>query len=247
MENGEQKVRQLQDIISGSDNIVFFGGAGVSTESGLRDFRGSDGLYNQKARKWPFSPEEMASHSFYVRHKDIFYENHRENMLAKEVQPNPAHFKLAELEQAGKLRAIITQNIDNLHQAAGSQNVIELHGNSSRYYCEKCGKFFTRAYVKETSGIPHCDSCGGDVRPDVVLYEEALDNSLIEKAVQYIRNADVLIIGGTSLVVWPAAGLVDYFGGRHLVVINRDDTHKNSRADLVITDSIGKVLDAIHV
>ena len=224
------KVRQLQEIINGSDNIVFFGGAGVSTESGIPDFRSQDGLYHMK---YDYPPETIISHSFFVRKPEEFYRFYKDKMLA-------------ELEKAGKLRAVITQNIDGLHQKAGSREVLELHGSVLRNYCTRCGEFYDAEYVKNADGVPKCEKCGGMVKPDVVLYEEGLDNSIMSKSVSYIRNADVLIIGGTSLVVYPAAGLIDYFHGRKLVLINKGATARDAGADLVITDAIGEVFSQIE-
>ena len=232
------KIRQLQDMINESNRIVFFGGAGVSTESNIPDFRSADGLYKQKYR---YSPEQIVSHSFFMQHTEEFYDFYKEKMMFLDAKPNKAHLKLAELEAAGKLTAVITQNIDGLHQAAGSKNVLELHGSIHRNYCTKCGKFFDAAYVKNSEGVPRCDVCGGLVKPDVVLYEEGLDSQTISDAVYAISHADVLIIGGTSLAVYPAAGMIDYFRGSHLVLINRSSTPRDSQADLVINDSIGEV------
>ena len=240
----DQKTEQLQRIIDESDNIVFFGGAGVSTESGIPDFRSVDGLYHQT---YDYPPETILSHTFYRRNKKEFYRFYHNKMLITDAEPNAAHRKLAELEQAGKLRAVITQNIDGLHQKAGSQRVLELHGSIHRNYCESCGRFFDAEYMKAQSGVPHCDACGGDIKPDVVLYEEGLDNQTLQDAVSYIAAADVLVIGGTSLVVYPAAGLIDYYRGHHLVLINRDETPADSRADLVIHGKIGEVLSQIRV
>lgn len=233
-----EKIETLKQWVKESDNIVFFGGAGVSTESGIPDFRSVDGLYNQT---YDYPPEEILSHTFFMRKTDEFYRFYRDKMLIDGAEPNAAHKKLAELETAGKLKAVITQNIDGLHQAAGSKNVLELHGSVLRNHCMKCGKSFDVAYVKNASGIPVCDACGGTVKPDVVLYEEGLDMETMEAAVSAIRNADVLIIGGTSLVVYPAAGLIDYYRGNKLVLVNKSQTGVDSRADLVIYDSIGKV------
>lgn len=236
-----KEIEQLQAIIDDSQNIVFFGGAGVSTESHIPDFRSADGLYHQK---YKYTPEQIVSHSFFVRNTEAFYDFYKEKMMFLDAKPNAAHKKLAELEQVGKLKAIITQNIDGLHQAAGSQNVYEIHGSIHRNYCQKCGKFYDAAYVKNYKGVPHCE-CGGLIKPDVVLYEESLDSSLIEKSIQAISRADTLIIGGTSLVVYPAAGFVDYFRGKHLVVINKSETAKSVRAELTISAPIGEVLGQI--
>lgn len=240
---GMEEINKLQSIVDESDNIVFFGGAGVSTESGIPDFRSVDGLYNQK---YKYPPETIISHSFYRRNPEEFYRFYKDKMLFPEAKPNKAHMKLAELEAAGKLKAVITQNIDGLHQMAGSRMVIELHGSVHRNYCERCHKFYDLRYVIDAPGVPKC-SCGGTIKPDVVLYEEGLNNQDIEDAIHYISEADTLIIGGTSLVVYPAAGLIRYFRGRHLVVINMSPTQSDREADLLITDKIGSVLDQIHV
>lgn len=240
---GMEEINKLQSIVDESDNIVFFGGAGVSTESGIPDFRSVDGLYNQK---YKYPPETIISHSFYRRNQEEFYRFYKDKMLFPEAKPNKAHMKLAELEAAGKLKAVITQNIDGLHQMAGSRRVIELHGSVHRNYCERCHKFYDLRYVIDAPGVPKC-SCGGTIKPDVVLYEEGLNNQDIEDAIHYISEADTLIIGGTSLVVYPAAGLIRYFRGRHLVVINMSPTQSDREADLLITDKIGSVLDQIHV
>lgn len=240
---GMEEINKLQSIVDESDNIVFFGGAGVSTESGIPDFRSVDGLYNQK---YKYPPETIISHSFYRRDPEEFYRFYKDKMLFPEAKPNKAHMKLAELEAAGKLKAVITQNIDGLHQMAGSRRVIELHGSVHRNYCERCHKFYDLRYVIDAPGVPKC-SCGGTIKPDVVLYEEGLNNQDIEDAIHYISEADTLIIGGTSLVVYPAAGLIRYFRGRQLVVINMSPTQSDREADLLITDKIGSVLDQIHV
>jgi len=232
----------LQEIIDDSKRIVFFGGAGVSTESGIPDFRSADGLYSQK---YKYPPEQIVSHTFFTRYPEEFYRFYRDRMIFPDAKPNAAHLKLAELERAGRLSAVITQNIDGLHQAAGSRNVIELHGSVHRNYCTKCGKFYPLSSVTESAGIPECD-CGGRIKPDVVLYEESLKTEDIENAVAQIAAADTLIIGGTSLVVYPAAGLVRYFTGKHLVVINKSDINAGN-AELVINDSIGEVLSKIKV
>ena len=236
----EDKVKQLHDILAGSSNIVFFGGAGVSTESGIPDFRSQDGLYHMK---YKYPPETIISHSFFVHKPEEFYRFYKDKMLAPEAQPNKAHLALARLEQMGKLKAVITQNIDGLHQKAGSKKVLELHGSVLRNHCVKCNAPYSMEYVKNSEGVPRCEKCGGIVKPDVVLYEESLDTEVLEESVSYISNADVLIIGGTSLVVYPAAGLIDYFHGRKLVVINKSSTPRDQAADLLIEDSIGKVLD----
>ena len=239
----ESGIRELQEIIDTSDNIVFFGGAGVSTESNIPDFRSVDGLYNQE---YKYPPETILSHSFYMRNPEEFYRFYRNRMLFPEARPNGAHYKLAELEKAGKLKAVITQNIDNLHQMAGSKVVMELHGSVHRNICRKCGRVYGREYVLGCKGIPVCE-CGGEIKPDVVLYEESLDDKVIRQSVNYIREADVLIIGGTSLVVYPAAGFVHYFKGRKLVLLNKSETSMDESADLVIRDPIGEVLSAIKV
>lgn len=230
------------DMVQHSDNIVFFGGAGVSTESGIPDFRSVDGLYNQK---YKYPPETILSHSFYVSQPEEFYRFYRDKMLCLDAQPNAAHRKLAELEQAGKLKAIVTQNIDGLHQKAGSKNVLELHGSVHRNFCQRCHKFFDAEYMLHSEGVPKCDACGGPVKPDVVLYEEGLDNDVIEQSLYYISHADMLIIGGTSLVVYPAAGLVRYYGGHKLVLINKSATDMDKSADLVINEPIGEVFSRI--
>ena len=235
------EIETLQKIIDESDNIVFFGGAGVSTESGIPDFRSQDGLYNQK---YDYPPETILSHTFFMRKPEEFFKFYRDKMLCDTAKPNAAHLKLAEMEQTGKLKAVITQNIDNLHQMAGSKKVLELHGSVYRNHCVKCGKSYDFKYMKESKGVPRC-SCGGMIKPDVVLYEEGLDDRTIQKSIDYIRNADMLIIGGTSLVVYPAAGLIDYYRGNKLVLINKSVTSRDSQADLVISDSIGKVLGTV--
>ncbi|MCC2258744.1 NAD-dependent protein deacylase [Intestinimonas aquisgranensis] len=236
-------LEQLQKWIDESDNIVFFGGAGVSTESGIPDFRSVDGLYHQQ---FAYPPEVMLSHTFYEQHPEDFFDFYRKKLLVSGAQPNSAHRKLAELEQAGKLRAVITQNIDGLHQLAGSKEVLELHGSTLRNYCDRCGKFWETSVVAQSAGVPHCN-CGGTIKPDVVLYEEALDGNVMYRAVDYIRKADVLIIGGTSLVVYPAAGLIDYYEGSKLVLINKSPTAMDARADLILSGPIGEILGAIQV
>ena len=233
----------LQEIIDDSKRIVFFGGAGVSTESGIPDFRSEDGLYSQK---YSFPPEQIVSHTFYMGNTEEFYRFYRDRMIFPEAKPNAAHLKLAELEKAGKLSCVITQNIDGLHQAAGSMNVIELHGSVHRNYCESCGKFYPLSAVTESAGVPRCE-CGGRIKPDVVLYEEGLKEDDLVRATEEIAAADTLIIGGTSLVVYPAAGLVRYFSGRHLVVINKSEISADKSAELVINESIGKVMERIKV
>lgn len=237
------KIEQLKQWVKESDNIVFFGGAGVSTESGIPDFRSVDGLYHQK---YDYPPEEILSHTFFMRKPEEFYKFYRDKILIEGAKPNAAHLKLAELEKAGKLKAVITQNIDGLHQAAGSKNVLELHGSTLRNHCMKCGRFYDVDYMRKAKGVPKC-SCGGIIKPDVVLYEEGLDMATMQAAVDAIRNADVLIIGGTSLVVYPAAGLIDYYRGNKLVLVNKSTTSRDSQADLVISDSIGKVFSQLEV
>ena len=228
----------LQEIVDHSKNIVFFGGAGVSTESGIPDFRSTDGLYNQK---YDYPPEEILSHTFFVSHTEAFYGFYRDKMLCLTAEPNAAHKKLAELEQKGKLSAVVTQNIDGLHQKAGSKNVFELHGSIHRNYCTQCHKFFDADFIANSVGVPTCD-CGGIIKPDVVLYEEGLDDATVTGAVDAISSADCLIVAGTSLNVYPAAGFIRYFRGKYFVLINRDVTPADEYADLVIHDSVGKVL-----
>lgn len=241
-----EKVEKFQELINSSNSIVFFGGAGVSTESGIPDFRSQDGLYNQE---WKFPPETIISHSFYEQNPVEFYRFYRKKLLIKNVEPNITHFKLAELEKSGKLKAIITQNIDGLHQKAGSKVVFELHGSTLRNYCTHCGKFFDADYIADsensTDKLPHCSACNALIKPDVVLYEEGLDDNIVENSIQAIRNADMLIIGGTSLVVYPAAGLINYFRGNKLVLINKTPTPSDESATLVIHDSLGKVFSQI--
>ena len=234
----KEAVAKLKELVDGSDNIVFFGGAGVSTESGIPDFRSTDGLYHQK---WKYPPETILSHTFYESNPEEFFRFYRAKLLAPGVQPNAAHKKLADWEQAGKLKAIVTQNIDGLHQAAGSRNVLELHGSVHRNYCEKCGKFHDFDFMLHSSGIPRCE-CGGIVKPDVVLYEEGLDQKTLNDSVRAIAEADLLIIGGTSLNVYPAAGLINYYRGNKLVLINKSAVARDLAAGLVITDPIGEVL-----
>lgn len=238
----ETEIQSLQKIIDDSENIVFFGGAGVSTESNIPDFRSADGLYQQK---YKYTPEQIVSHSFFRQNTEAFYEFYKEKMMFLDAKPNAAHLKLAELEKAGKLKAVITQNIDGLHQAAGSKTVWELHGSIHRNYCQKCGKFYDAPYVKQAAGVPRCE-CGGLIKPDVVLYEEGLDSGVIQNSIQAIREADTLIIGGTSLVVYPAAGFIDYFRGKHLVVINKSATAKEVRAELAIAAPIGEIMRGIR-
>ena len=235
---------QLQKWITESENIVFFGGAGVSTESGIKDFRSVDGLYHEN---YDYPPETILSHTFFMQMPKEFYRFYHDKMICPDVKPNAAHLKLAELERAGKLKAVVTQNIDGLHQAAGSQAVYELHGSTHRNYCMKCRQFFDLDFIDRAEGIPYCPVCGGMIKPDVVLYEEGLDQETMEASILAINRADVLIVGGTSLVVYPAAGLINYYRGNKLVLINRDPTPYDRKADLVIHDSIGKVLGAIQV
>lgn len=240
----EEKIKELQNIVDTHNHIVFFGGAGVSTESGIPDFRSQDGLYNMK---YKYPPETIISHSFFERYPEEFYRFYKDKMLILDAEPNAAHKKLAELEAAGKLDAVVTQNIDGLHQKAGSKKVYELHGSVLRNYCTRCHKFFDAEYIKNSKGVPKCDACGGIVKPDVVLYEESLDMDIVNGAVNAIRNADCLIIGGTSLVVYPAAGLIDYFKGDKLVLINKSSTGRDAQADLAISAPIGEVLGQIQV
>ena len=234
--------QKFKEAIGECNYIVFFGGAGVSTESGIPDFRSVDGLYNQK---YKYPPEVMVSHSFYVRNTEEFFEFYKDKMIFQDAKPNQAHLKLAELEKKGKLKAVITQNIDGLHQAAGSEEVLELHGSIHRNYCENCGKKYNLQYVLDNPGVPKCDECGGIVRPDVVLYEEGLDSNTLNRTVDHIRKADMLIIGGTSLAVYPAAGLIDYFKGKYLVVINMAPTPRDKFADIVINRKIGEVFSKL--
>lgn len=235
----EEEKRRLKEIIEDSQKIVFFGGAGVSTESNIPDFRSADGLYRQQ---YKYSPEQIVSHSFFMQNTEAFYEFYKSKMMFLDAKPNQAHRKLAQLEQEGKLTAVVTQNIDGLHQAAGSKNVLELHGSIHRNYCQRCGKFYDAAYVKNAEGIPRCE-CGGIIKPDVVLYEEGLDPDIIRSSVHAISQADTLIIGGTSLIVYPAAGFIDYFRGKHLVVINKSATAKEVRAELAIAAPIGEIMN----
>ena len=237
----ENKIQNLQNLIEKSNNIVFFGGAGVSTESGIPDFRSKDGLYNQK---YKYSPEEILSHTFFTNKTVEFYEFYREKLNSLKYQPNINHLKLTELEKQGKLKAIITQNIDGLHQKAGSKNVLELHGSVLRNYCMECGKFYDAKFIFNSKGIPRCD-CGGIVKPDVVLYEESLNNETLERSVMAIQDADLMIVAGTSLTVYPASGLINYFRGQNLVLINKDATPYDGRANIVINDSLGKVFEKL--
>ena len=237
----EEKIKKLREMVESSNNIVFFGGAGVSTESGIKDYRSVNGLYSQR---FAYPPETMLSHSFYVSHTEEFFDFYRAKMLAPDAKPNAAHRKLAQWEQEGKLKAVITQNIDNLHQSAGSREVLELHGSAWRNYCQRCGAFYGLERMVKSCGVPRC-SCGGTIKPDVVLYEEGLDEQVMDKALRYIQQADMLIIGGTSLAVYPAAGLVRYYRGSKLVVINKGETRANVAADLVIDGPIGEVLSQV--
>ena len=237
-------IKQLKTLVDQANSIVFFGGAGVSTESGIPDFRSTDGLYNQE---WKYPPEVILSHTFYESNPKEFFRFYRAKMLCPGVQPNAAHKKLAELEAAGKLSAVITQNIDGLHQAAGSKNVLELHGSVHRNYCRRCRKAFDAQYMKNAIDIPLCDACGSVIKPDVVLYEESLNGDTIEAAVAALQRADLLIIGGTSLAVYPAAGLIQYFRGGRIVLLNRDQTPYDYRADLCIREPIGQVLGQVEV
>ena len=244
----EEKIKRLQEMVDDSKKIVFFGGAGVSTESGVPDFRSTNGLYHQH---YKYPPETILSHTFYERNREEFFRFYNDKILVEGVQPNKAHLKLAEMEKAGKLTAVVTQNIDGLHQKAGSKKVYELHGSTLRNYCESCGQFFDLDYMldqkKKGCLDPRCDKCGGPIKPDVVLYEEGLDERILTASIRAISEADVLIIGGTSLVVYPAAGLIDYFSGRCLVLINKGATGRETRADLVIRDPIGEVFSRIAV
>lgn len=234
----------LQQMINESHRIVFFGGAGVSTESGIPDFRSVDGLYHQT---YEYPPEEILSHTFFQNHTEYFYKFYRDKMLPLDAMPNDAHKKLAQLEQAGRLSSVITQNIDGLHQKAGSKQVFELHGSVLRNYCKKCGRFHSAEYIKASQGIPRCQACGGIVKPDVVLYEEGLDDACVSGAIHELAKADMLIVAGTSLTVYPAAGFLRYFTGKYFVLINRDATSADSRADLVIRDKVGQVLSRIVI
>ena len=237
----EDKIDLLRDMVAQSDNIVFFGGAGVSTESGIPDFRSVDGLYNQK---WKYPPETILSRSFFDRNPEEYYRFHREKLVIDGVKPNRVHLRLAELEREGKLRAVITQNIDGLHQAAGSKNVLELHGSIQRAYCSRCRKPYPADVINKGTGVPRCD-CGGVIRPDIVLYEEQLDEDVLRKSIDYIRNADVLIVGGTSLNVYPAAGLINYYRGNKLVLVNLSATPYDDEADLVIHEKLGEVFSRV--
>ncbi len=234
----------LQEIIDKSKRIVFFGGAGVSTESGIPDFRSVDGLYNQK---YDYPPEQILSHTFFYAHTDYFFNFYRDKMLALDARPNPAHFKLAELEQKGKLSAVVTQNIDGLHQKAGSRKVFELHGSVLRNHCTSCRRFYSAEFIKNSSGIPRCEHCGSVIKPDVVLYEEGLSDECVSGALMEISHADTMIVAGTSLTVYPAAGYIRYFQGDHFVLINRDATSADRMAELVIHDKVGETLSKIVV
>ena len=234
-------IKQLKEMIENSDNIVFFGGAGVSTESGIPDFRSVDGIYHQK---YDYPPETILSHTFYMRRPEEFFRFYRDKLIYPDAKPNAAHKALAQLEREGRLKAVVTQNIDGLHQAAGSKKVLELHGSIHRNYCEKCGKAYPLSYVAESKDIPCCE-CGGIVKPDVVLYEEGLDNQIVNHALEELRQADMLIVGGTSLVVYPAAGMIDYYTGSKMVLINLSATDKDQKADLVINGKIGEILDQV--
>ena len=238
----QQELETLKKWIDNSDNIVFFGGAGVSTESGIPDFRSVDGLYNQQ---YDYPPETILSHTFFRRNTEEFYRFYRAKMLALDAKPNAAHKKLAQWEQEGKLKAVVTQNIDGLHQAAGSKMVYELHGSVHRNYCQKCGAFYDARYMLESKGIPKYEKCGGIIKPDVVLYEEGLDDATMRGAIRAISHADVLIIGGTSLTVYPAAGLIDYYNGNKLVLINKSVTPMDSRADLLVQGPIGEIFSQL--
>ena len=246
LHNGENRmnkqIEQLTDILRRSNRIVFFGGAGVSTKSDIPDFRSANGLFSQKLNR-TFTPEELVSHTFFKRHPEDFFEFYKKHLVYPEAKPNKCHMALARLEEMGKLKAIVTQNIDGLHQMAGSQKVFELHGSVHRNYCTACNIFYDAAFIVGSEGIPRCRACGHVVKPDVVLYEEGLDQEILEGAIDAISKADTLIIGGTSLVVYPAAGLIDYFKGEHLVLINKSVTPADNRADLVIHESIDEVLN----
>lgn len=248
MNNLDEKIAEFQKIYDNSKNIVFFGGAGVSTESGIPDFRSQDGLYSQE---WKYPPETIISRSFFDANPVEFYRFYRKKLIIKNVEPNIAHFQLAKMEQKGKLKAVVTQNIDGLHQKAGSKNVFELHGSTLRNFCMNCGAKYDIDFIAESENapdkLPHCTKCNGLVKPDVVLYEEGLDQNVINGAINAIRNADTLIIGGTSLVVYPAAGLIDYFNGDKIILINKSETSSDYKANLVIHESIGKVLGALKI
>ena len=244
--NMSDQIKQLQKIIDESNNIVFFGGAGVSTESGIPDFRSANGIYNMDLGR-EVSPEEMISHTFYMKHTKDFYDFYKDKLIYPDVEPNDCHKALAKLEKQGKLKAVVTQNIDGLHQKAGSENVYELHGSVLRNYCENCGAFYDVNKILESEGVPTCDKCGGRIKPDVVLYEEGLDDNVINGAVNAIAAADTLIIGGTTLIVYPAAGLIRYFRGKNLVLINMTATPADANADLVIHERIGEVFRQLSI
>ncbi len=248
MNNSDEKIAELQKIYDESENIVFFGGAGVSTESGIPDFRSQDGLYSQE---WKYPPETIISRSFFNANPVEFYRFYRKKLIIKNVEPNTAHIQLAKMEQKGKLKAVITQNIDGLHQKAGSKNVFELHGSTLRNFCMNCGAKYDVDFISESENspdkLPHCAKCNGLVKPDVVLYEESLDQNIINGAINAIRNADTIIVGGTSLVVYPAAGLIDYFSGKNMILINKSETSSDYKANLVIHESIGKVLGSLKI
>lgn len=237
-------IANLKEVINKHDNIVFFGGAGVSTESNIPDFRSANGLYNESTKSH-YSPEEILSHSFFINHTKAFYEFYRDKMIYKDAEPNTAHLVLAELERREKIKAVITQNIDGLHQKAGNEEVVELHGSIHRNYCMKCNKFFPLDYIISSTDIPRCDVCGHIVKPDVVLYEEQLDSDVLSRAISFIEKAEVLIVGGTSLTVYPAAGLLRYYRGDKLILINKSATQYDGRADLVIYDKIGETLKQV--
>lgn len=237
-------IAKLKEIIEGANNIVFFGGAGVSTESNIPDFRSANGLYSERAKDY-ISPEDILSHSFFVNHTKEFYEFYKEKMVYKDAKPNDAHLALAELERRGKLKAIITQNIDGLHQKAGNEKVLELHGSINRNYCMSCNKSFSLDLIIGYKDVPKCDICGGIIKPDVVLYEESLDLDVLNKAISFIQHAEVLIVGGTSLTVYPAAGLIRYYKGSNLILINKSVTQYDNRANLIIYDKIGKTLKKV--
>ena len=241
--DSEEKIKRLRAMIDEVNNIVFFGGAGVSTESGIPDFRSQDGLYHQK---YKYPPETIVSHDFYVNQPNDFFDFYKDKMIALDAKPNTAHKVLAKLESLGKVKAVVTQNIDGLHYAAGSKTVYELHGSVHRNYCEKCGKFYPVEHIVESESIPMCE-CGGRIKPDVVLYGESLDYRTIQQTIEAIQQADLLIVGGTSLSVYPAAGFIDYFKGKYTVVINLDDTARNVQADLVINEKIGEVFEQLHI
>ena len=238
------KIERLSEIIRDSNNIVFFGGAGVSTSSGIPDFRSSNGLYSKKLNR-NFTPEQAVSHTFFIRYPEEFFDFYKENLVYLDAKPNGCHIALAKLEEMEKLKAVVTQNIDGLHQIAGSKKVYELHGSVHRNYCTRCQSFYDAGYIINYKGIPVCEKCGGIIKPDVVLYEEGLDDQIISGAIHAISKADTLIIGGTSLVVYPAAGLIDYFRGKNLILINKSSTSADNRADLIINEDIAKVMKEV--